>query len=110
MRQLLLLILLVFVGQWLVKTMRRVGGAAHAPRGGPFGGAGRPGSAGGDASAGGGARAQQQTQRLAEPMVRCATCGVHTPQSESIAVAGQRFCCAEHAERYAARPTGRTAR
>jgi uncharacterized protein len=109
MRQLLLLILLVFVGQWLVKTMRRASGTADAPRSGPFDAAGRPraGAAGG-ANATGAAR--PQARQLAEPMVRCATCGVHTPQSESIAAAGQRFCCAEHAERYAARPTGRTAR
>ncbi|QCP51074.1 deaminase [Trinickia violacea] len=107
MRQLLLLILLFFAGQWLVKALRRVGNAADAPRNGPFDTSARP-----DANPGntGGAQAQSQSRQLAEPMVRCATCGVHTPQSESILAAGQRFCCAEHAERYAARPTGRTAR
>ncbi|WP_206999343.1 PP0621 family protein [Trinickia mobilis] len=108
MRQLLLLILLFFAGQWLVKALRRAGDAADAPRNGPFDAAGRPGPNSGNAGAAGGAQAQ--SRQLAEPMVRCATCGVHTPQSESVVVAGQRFCCTEHAERYAARPTGRTAR
>jgi uncharacterized protein len=42
--------------------------------------------------------------------VRCVECGVHTPRSESLVVAGQRFCCADHAHRHAARPTGRDAR
>ncbi|TKC90946.1 deaminase [Trinickia terrae] len=109
MRQLLLLILLFFAGQWLVKTLRRAGNAADAPRNGPFDAAGGPGANNGNADAAGGG-AQTRSRRLAEPMVRCATCGVHTPQSESILVAGQRFCCTEHAERYAARPSGRTAR
>ena len=107
MRQLLLLILLFFAGQWLVKALRRAGNAADAPRNGPFDTSGQPGANRGNS---GGAQAQSQSRQLAEPMVRCATCGVHTPQSESILAAGQRFCCAEHAERYAARPTGRTAR
>ena len=107
MRQILLLILLFFAGQWLVKALRRAGNAADAPRNGPFDTSGRSGANPGNT---GGAQAQTQSRQLAEPMVRCATCGVHTPQSESILVAGQRFCCAEHAERYAARPTGRTAR
>ncbi len=32
-----------------------------------------------------------------ERMVRCAQCGIHLPQSESIAGAGaERFCSAEH--------------
>ena len=107
MRQILLLILLFFAGQWLVKALRRAGNAADAPRNGPFDASGRSGANPGNT---GGAQAQSQSRQLAEPMVRCATCGVHTPQSESILVAGHRFCCAEHAERYAARPTGRTAR
>lgn len=108
MRQILLLILLFFAGQWLVKALRRAGNAADAPRNGPFDTSGRSAGANPDNSSG--AQAQTQSRQLAEPMVRCATCGVHTPQSESILVAGHRFCCAEHAERYAARPTGRTAR
>jgi uncharacterized protein len=107
MRQLFLLILLFFVSNWLVKALRRSGNASNAPRNGPFDAAGRPGANPGNA---GGAQAQSPSRQLAEPMVRCATCGVHTPQSESLLVAGQRFCCTEHAERYAARPTGRTAR
>lgn len=31
-----------------------------------------------------------------EKMVRCAQCGVHLPQSESLAVEGRFFCCAAH--------------
>jgi uncharacterized protein len=104
MRQLLLLILLFFAGQWLVKTIRR--GGTHAARRGPFGSTGAADAA---SAAGAGARAPNEPQ-LAEPMVRCTDCGVHTPKSDSIVVAGQQFCCAEHAQRYSARPTGRDAR
>ena len=104
MRQLLLLILLFFAGQWLVKTIRRAD--RHAARRGPSGSTGAGHAPG---AAGAGARAPNEP-RLAEPMVLCSDCGVHTPKSDSIVVAGQHFCCAEHAQRYAARPTGRDAR
>jgi uncharacterized protein len=104
MRQLLLLILLFFIGQWLVKTIRRAD--ANAARRGPSRSSGAADAAG---AAGPGARATNEP-RLAEPMVRCTDCGVHTPKSDSVVVAGQHFCCAQHAQRYAARPTGREAR
>lgn len=35
----------------------------------------------------------------AEPMVRCAQCGVHLPRSEAITTAGQLYCCEEHRQR-----------
>jgi uncharacterized protein len=90
MRQLLFLILLIFAGRWLVKTIRaadaaRVKGANGAPSGGA-----QP----------------AQARSLAEPIVRCASCGVHAPKSESLFLAGQYFCCAEHARRHAARAAG----
>lgn len=90
MRQIFLLILLFIVGQWLVKALRR-----HDA------GAARRGA--------GGARASD-APRLAEPMIRCAECGVHAPKSDSIVVAGDTFCCAAHAKRHGARPSGRDAR
>jgi len=33
----------------------------------------------------------------AEPMARCATCGLHLPQSEAIVAGGRHFCGIEHA-------------
>jgi len=48
--------------------------------------------------------------QLPDPLVRCAECGVHTPKSEAIVAAGHRFCCSDHAQRYATHPTGRDAR
>jgi uncharacterized protein len=96
MRQLLLLILFIFAARWLVKTVRAAQALAAARDG-------RPGSGTF------GARAAKAPP-LAVPMVRCAACGVHAPESDSIVVGRQHFCCAEHAERYAARPAGRDAR
>ena len=113
MARLLFILILLYVGyQWLAKAIRRADNAADPTRNRPFGASGRPGANGnGNGNgAGGGSGSRPPPPRLAEPMVRCTMCGVHTPQSESILIAGQRFCCAEHAERYAARPTGRTAR
>ncbi|KAA1005098.1 deaminase [Paraburkholderia panacisoli] len=96
MRQIFLLILLFIVGQWLVKALRRHDAQATQR------GAGAKG-------ANGGARPSDAPQ-LAEPMIRCAECGVHAPKSDSVMVAGQPFCSAAHAQRHAARPTGRDAR
>lgn len=89
MRQIFLLILLFIVGQWLVKALRRHDAqTSHRT---------------------GAARAADAAQ-LAEPMIRCVECGVHAPKSDSVVVAGQPFCCAAHAQRHSARPTGRDAR
>ncbi|WP_144112163.1 PP0621 family protein [Paraburkholderia sp. BCC1886] len=100
MRQIFLLILLFFVGQWLVKALRRhdANNAAGAK--------GRAGSRGPGAQ-----QAQPQARpQLPEPMIRCVECGVHAPKSDSVLVAGEPFCCAAHAQRHGARPTGRDAR
>ena len=107
MRQIFLLILLFIVGQWLVKALRRHDAQASQRTGG----AGANGAAGakGQSGARGPASAQAQPQ-LAEPMIRCAECGVHAPKSDSVVVAGQPFCSAAHAQRHGARPTGRDAR
>jgi uncharacterized protein len=88
MRQLILIIVFVLLARWLVKALR----AAQA------GGAGA--AAGARQGAAGAARAA--TPALAEPMVRCAVCGVHAPKSESLSVGQYSFCCAEHARRHAA--------
>jgi uncharacterized protein len=93
MRQIFLLILLFIVGQWLVKALRR-----HDAQTAQRTGKDAEGTRGGD------------THQLAEPMIRCVECGVHAPKSDSIVVAGQPFCCAAHAQRHGARPTGRDAR
>lgn len=37
---------------------------------------------------------------IIEDMVRCAYCGVHHPQSESISKNGKNFCCTEHQQHY----------
>jgi uncharacterized protein len=107
MRQIFLLILLFFVGQWLVKALRRSEASRTSARTGAGGqaapGAQGPSGANGNAKTNGAAR-------LAEPMIRCSECGVHAPKSDSIVVAGQPFCCNDHARRHAARPTGRDAR
>lgn len=34
-----------------------------------------------------------------EPMVCCAACGLHLPQSESVLSRGRRYCCEAHADR-----------
>ncbi|MGF6772962.1 uncharacterized protein P3T18_005467 [Paraburkholderia sp. GAS199] len=101
MRQIFLLILLFFVGQWLVKALRRHDGQ-------PAQRSGANGPAGDAKGAPRGAR--QAAPQLAEPMIRCAECGVHAPKSDSVVVAGQPFCSAAHAQRHGARPTGRDAR
>ncbi|WP_345811808.1 PP0621 family protein [Paraburkholderia sp. PREW-6R] len=101
MRQIFLLALLFIVGNWLVKALRRHD-ANHAQRTGA--GANPQGARG---SGPGGSHARPQ---LAEPMIRCVECGVHAPKSDSVVVAGEEFCCAAHAQRHSARPTGRDAR
>jgi len=98
MRQIFLLILLFIVGQWLVKALRR----ADASRTSARTGARANGHANGSANG--------KPAQLAEPMIRCAQCGVHAPKSDSVLVAGQTFCSHDHAQRYATRPTGRDAR
>jgi uncharacterized protein len=104
MRQLLLLIFLFFASQWLFRKLRRANARAQAQ---PSGGAGA-GTAGATyRRSGNGAGSSPQ---LTDPLVRCVECGVHTPSSESLVVAGQRFCCSDHAHRHAARPSGRDAR
>ncbi|MFM0496796.1 PP0621 family protein [Paraburkholderia caledonica] len=105
MRQILLLIILFFVGQWLVKALRRHD-AHSAQRTGAGGARGASGAAGN----GNGAARPAQAPQLAEPMIRCVECGVHAPKSDSVVVAGQPFCSAAHARRHGARPTGRDAR
>ncbi|MEI6001382.1 deaminase [Paraburkholderia bengalensis] len=103
MRQIFLLILLFIVGQWLVKALRRAEASRTSARTGAGAQAGDSARANGNASA-------KAPGQLAEPMIRCVECGVHAPKSESVLVAGQTFCSHDHAQRHAARPTGRDAR
>jgi uncharacterized protein len=114
MRQIFLLILMFVIGQWLVKALRR-SEAQNAQRSGAPGGPAGPGgrTAGNGAAAGHGTGAQARPAKapqLPEPMIRCVECGVHAPASDSVVVAGEPFCCPAHAQRHAARPTGRDAR
>jgi uncharacterized protein len=111
MRQLLLLIVVFFASQWLFKKLRRAQAAAAQPGRGPQPGPGRAqqGPSARTSSAGSSA-SRGAAPQLPDPLVRCAQCGVHTPSSEAIVVAGHRFCSADHAKRYEARPTGRDAR
>jgi len=113
MRQIFLLILLFIVGQWLVKALRRHDAQASQRTGAGANGAAGAGGARGQSAPNGGARGPNATQarpQLAEPMIRCAECGVHAPKSDSVVVAGQPFCSAAHAQRHGARPSGRDAR
>jgi uncharacterized protein len=111
MRQLLLLIVVFFASQWLFKKLRRAQSAAPQPGRGPQ--PGRAQQSASSSSPGSSARpsaSRAAPPQLPDPLIRCAQCGVHTPRSESIVVAGQRFCSADHAKRFDARPTGRDAR
>lgn len=110
MRQIFLLILLFIVGQWLVKALRRHDAQASQRTGHGANGAAGAGGAKGTNGGARGAHAPQAQPQLAEPMIRCAECGVHAPKSDSVVVAGQPFCSAAHAQRHGARPTGRDAR
>jgi uncharacterized protein len=101
MRQIFLLILLFIVGNWIVKALRRADARTSSRTGSPSG-------AGSGQRAGNGAAGA--APQLAEPMIRCAECGVHAPESDSVVVAGQPFCSADHALRHAARQSGRDAR
>ncbi|WP_250452292.1 PP0621 family protein [Caballeronia sp. ATUFL_M2_KS44] len=107
MRNFILLIFLFFVTQWLLKKLRRANERAQAGARDAAGGAKSTNSTN---SARGRNGAATDAPQLPDPLIRCTQCGVHTPRSESIVVAGERFCCNEHARRYAARPTGRDAR
>ena len=101
MRQLLLLIFVFFASQWLFKKLKRAQATAGAQTGPQGAGAAR---------ASHGPSASGSAPQLPDPLVRCAECGVHTPSSEAIVAAGYRFCCSDHAQRYATHPTGRVAR
>jgi uncharacterized protein len=114
MRNFFFLIVLFFVSQWLLKKLRRANeraqqGEAQAggATAGGASGAHRARNGNGNGTGNGAAASAPQ---LADPLIRCTQCGVHTPRSESIVVAGERFCCADHARHYASRPTGRDAR
>ncbi|SMG57323.1 PP0621 family protein [Paraburkholderia susongensis] len=100
MRQIFLLILLFIVGQWLVRALRR-----HDAQS-----AQRTGAGARNAQGANGAARPAQPPQLAEPMIRCAECGVHAPKSDSVVMAGQTFCCAAHAQQNGTRPSGRDAR
>lgn len=54
------------------------------------------------------ARAQGDGRTIAPPqdMVACATCGLHLPRADALALPaarGQYFCCAEHRDAFAPR-------
>ncbi|AMM14865.1 deaminase [Burkholderia sp. PAMC 28687] len=107
MRQIILLIFVFFASQWLFKKLKR----AQAAAGGAQAGAGGNGAGNGTGSA----RASRgpsasSAPQLPDALVRCAECGVHTPSSDAVVAAGHRFCSVGHAQRHAARPTGRDAR
>jgi uncharacterized protein len=105
MRNFILLIVLFFVTQWLLKKLRR---ANQRTQSGATGAADSAASTSSTRARNG--AAGSDAPQLADPLIRCAQCGVHTPRSEAIVVAGERFCCSDHARRHANRPTGRDAR
>lgn len=109
MRNFFFLIVLFFLSQWLLKKLRRANERAQQGEA-QAGGATAGGAQRARNGSGNGNGAPASAPQLADPLIRCAQCGVHTPRSESIVVAGERFCCADHARHYASRPTGRDAR
>ena len=108
MRQIFLLVVFVLAARWLVKTMRAAQAGAVGRSGGARSGSQRGAGASGTADTA--RRQQREPRQLAEPMVRCASCGVHSPRSESVRSGEQYFCSVEHAQRYAARAGGREGR
>ncbi len=99
MRQIFFLILLFVVGQWLVKALRRAQPQSRPDQ--QNGQGARRAQDGANSANDRGRRAS-----LPELMVRCAECGVHTPQSDSVTMGSQSFCSQDHARAYAARHAG----
>ncbi|SAL01419.1 PP0621 family protein [Caballeronia ptereochthonis] len=112
MRNFFFLIVLFFLSQWLLKKLRRANERVphDASDARTAGSATAGGASGARRARNGNGAATDSAPQLADPLIRCAQCGVHTPRSESIVVAGERFCCADHARAHASRPTGRDAR
>ncbi len=108
MRQIFLLVVFVLAARWLVRTMRAAQSGATARSGGTRSGGAR--ATGPTGPTGPHGTAQREPRQLAEPMVRCASCGVHSPKSESVRSGDQYFCSVEHAQRHAARAGGREGR
>jgi len=81
MRQVFLLVVIFLLAPWLARRLRRAGQRkAQASR----------------------MRRAAPARALPEPMVCCATCGLHVPQSEAVTETGQSFCCRAHARQHAA--------
>lgn len=76
MRNLLLFVLIVFAIWWVRRALRK------------------PGDGGGKPSAPGGRDARKLDGP--EPMLACAHCGVHVPESEGVRSSDEFFCCDEH--------------
>ena len=76
MRNLLLFVLIMFAVWWVRRALRK------------------PGNSGGTRSASRdrGPRALDEP----EPIVACAHCGVHVPESEGVRSSDAFFCCDEH--------------
>lgn len=103
MRQIFLLVVFVLAARWLVKSMRSAQTGAVGR-----GEAARP--SGPRAATAPGGPERSEPRQLAEPMVRCAVCGVHAPKSESYVVGAQYFCSVDHARRHTAAAGGRNGR
>lgn len=113
MARILFWLLVILAVQWLWRLTRRDDPRrARDARSGPSARhtADEPSGRNGADRAGRAAAGRTGPAALPEAMVRCAECGVHAPVSEMLTVDGQRFCCRDHAARYAARPVGRDAR
>jgi len=106
MPRILFWLVLIFVVQWLWKRARR-DDARRAAGPHPSNSPASERARGAGPSARSSAPASAQ---LPDPLVRCAQCGVHAPFSDALVVDGHSFCSRDHAQRFAKRPTGRTAR
>jgi uncharacterized protein len=49
------------------------------------------------------AASKRERDEQGEPMLRCAHCGVHLPQSEAVVHGGQNFCSIAHRDEAARR-------
>lgn len=95
MSRILFWIILFGAGYWFWRRAKTAAlRAAHTGADARSGGmAGQPGQRG--------RAARTAPAQLAEPMVRCAYCGAHSPRSESVSHFQHAFCNQEHARRFA---------
>jgi len=99
MSRILFWIILFGAGYWFWRRAKTAALRAAHTGGDPRAG-GMSGKRAGPGAGGFGRRGTAPAQ-LAEPMVRCAYCGAHSPRSETISQFQHAFCNQDHARRFA---------